>query len=176
MKKLTTSQKQIIEQITLEFERINQSSVPNKKYNLLNIVPLVEQNRLKTEFIEEANADYKRWKQIANDEAQRIVDLLQEDLHLYSVQKYDHSNGHYDLPVVLIRNSENGSTHHESCVTFDVCIDKVYKSLTHLNVDIALEFGIGLHYKFGSKKFNTIEELIGDNVFQRELKNKVIRY
>ena len=174
MKKLTTNQKQIIEQITLEFQRINQESVPNKKYNLLDVAPLLEQNRLKAEFINEAKADNERWDKIANDEARRIIGLLQEDLDLYSVQKYDHSNGHYDLPIVLIRNSESGSTHPDSCVTFDVCVSKEYKSLGRENV--SEPFGIGLYYKFCSKRFDTIEELLRDEQFQRQLKDKVIRY
>ena len=170
MKKLTTNQKQIIEQITLEFQRINQESVPNKKYNLLDVAPLLEQNRLKAEFINDAKADNERWDKIANDEAKRIVDLLQKDLSMYSVQKYDHSNGHFDLPIVLIRNNEKGSTHHEDCVIFNVCVKEEYKSFE----DIRESFGIGLYYKFRGQLFNTIEELLGDETFKRQLKDKVI--
>jgi hypothetical protein len=173
MNNLTNNQQTIINQIIGEFNRMNTANNSNKKFNLIDINPLEKINREIKEFEELANADSKAWEKIANNEAQRIVDLLKEDLKGYSVQKYGKENGFIDIPVILIRKSDKHSTHNEDSVRIQVHIQKEDK-LVHGSFK---QFGIGLKYSstYNGLRYNTIEEALNDEWFQLNLRRIVLK-
>ena len=176
MNNLTINQQQIVNQLVAEFDRMNQSNKPNKKFNFIDTNSLSKINQEIKEFKQLAEADAIAWERLANQRAQEIVDLLKEDLDGYCVQKYGKENGHYDMPSVLIRHNEKTSTHPESCVSFDVYIKKERRTMH----DTSASFGVSLYYctyciSNRQEKFETIEELLSNKYFQQSLRERVIR-
>ena len=170
MGNLTSNQKEILKNLTLEFERINNSTNQNNKFNLINLDVLVEEQKAVNLFIKEAEQDKLMWNNLANEEAKRITQLLKEDLHPYCVQKYGKENGHGDYPTIMIRNNENSSTHSDDCVFFSVEVDKEKREFKGNNQD----FGTSLFYKFYTCRYNEISGLMEDKYFISLLKKRVI--
>lgn len=173
MNNLTNNQQELLNQLINEFNRMNESKKTSTGFNLIDINPLAKINQEIKEFRELAKTDHIAWGKLANQEAQRIVDLLKQDLQGYCVEKYGRENGHYDSPTILIRHSEKTSTHSDSCVTIDVSI-KYQPRFLH---NESLSFGANLYYvsTYGGMHYKTIEEAISDASFQRKLRERVIR-
>jgi hypothetical protein len=173
MNNLTNNQQELLSQLINEFNRMNESKKTSTGFNLIDINPLAKINQEIKEFNQLADADCIAWNNLANQEAQRIVDLLKQDLQGYCVQKYGKENGHYDLPSILIRHDEKTSTHCNSCVTINVEIEHQTKYIH----DTPRNFGVKLYYvsTYGGTRYYTIEEAISDATFQRKLRNVVIR-
>jgi hypothetical protein len=171
---MTTNQQQIVNSLIAEFNRIEAEHKPKQTFNLINANVLNEKTDEIARYKAEEKANQETWDKMADDEARRLVKLFQEDLPTASVQKYGRENGHYDLPIVLIRRNERTSTHHDSCVTVSVIISK--------SIDVrdsfgnAYERGVQLKYRFsyGGDSFNSIEELVSDKRFLEELRVKVL--
>ena len=171
MGNLTSNQKEILKNLTLEFERINNSTNQNNKFNLINLDVLVEEQKAVNLFIKEAEQDKLMWNNLANEEAKRITQLLKEDLHPYCVQKYGKENGHGDYPTIMIRNNENSSTNWDDCVLISVEVNKQKKEFNGTVKD----FGTSLFYKFETFRFDEISTLIEFHPFVSQIKRRVIK-
>jgi hypothetical protein len=173
MNNLTNNQQELLSKLITEFNRMNENKKTSFGFNLIDINPLAKINQEVKEFYQLAEADNIAWNNLANQEAQRIVDLLKQDLQGYCVEKYGKENGHYDLPTILIRHDEKTSTHPDSCVTINVQIEYEDKKL----YDSYQKFGVKLYYisTYGGKRYYTIEEAINADSFQQKLRKVVIR-
>ena len=171
---MTTNQKQIIDALVNEFNRIESMHKPSTTFSLINTEVLNEKtNEIRQHELNEI-ADSEAWDKIANEEARRLVNLFKSDLPTASVQKYSSENGHYDLPSVLIRRNESTSTHHESSVNVGVTIVK------HRGVEDSFgnryNRGVKLNYSFnyGDERFETIEELVANKDFLESIRKRVL--
>jgi len=171
---MTTNQKQIIDALVNEFNRIESMHKPSTTFSLINADVLNEKtNEIRQHELNEI-ADSEAWDKIANEEARRLVNLFKSDLPTASVQKYGRENGHYDLPSVLIRRNESTSTHNESSVTVGVTIVK--------QRDVEDSFGnrynrgVKLNYRFnyGDEGFETIEDLVANKHFLESIRRRVL--
>jgi hypothetical protein len=176
MNNLTNNQQTIINQIIGEFNRMNTTNNSSKGFNLIDINPLQKINREIKEFKELASADSKAWETLAHNEAQRIVDLLKEDLKGYSVQKYGEGNTYNSSPSILIRNNDKAYTDFSNSIDIDVRVAKQTKSIHGSNCN----FGVALYYTFYStpyhlEEYNTIEGLLNSEDFQDRLRKVVIK-
>lgn len=171
---MTTNQEQIINALINELNRIESMYTPSANFNLINVDALKEKTNEIQRYKMQEEADRLAWDEISNEETKRLVRLFKDDLPNISVQKYGKENGHYDLPSVLIRRYDYTSTHHESCVTIEVLVDRKY--------DVKDSFGnyykrgvkLNYRYDYGGKKFETIEELVSDYNFLELLRTRVL--
>jgi hypothetical protein len=175
MKTLTENQRQLIAQLTHEFQRINATKT-NSKFNLVNVDELhqvaeeIRQNKA------EAEADASYWRQAAMDEANRIVELLREDLPMARVERYGQANGHYDSPDILIARKENRLFHHSDCVNISV---KVYKERTKQTHDCHYYKGLRLVYEYyntphGGVEYESIEQLFENSNAMNHIHQRIL--
>ena len=171
---MKANQQRIIDALVNEMTRIEAMHTPRTSFNLINVDVLNDKtNEIKMYKAREI-AEMEAWEELAQEEARRLVKLFQADLPNASVQKYGSENGHYDLPSVLIRRSENGSTHVESCVIVEVTIVK--------SEDVKDSFGnhyrrgvkLNYRYNYGSERYDTIEELVSQRNFLESIINRVL--
>lgn len=171
---MTTNQKQIIDALVNEFNRIESMQKPSTTFSLINADVLNEKtNEIRQHELNE-NADKEAWDKIANEEARRLVRIFKSDLPTASVQKYDSENGHYDLPSILIRRNENMGTHVDDCVNVEVKIVKqrdVKDSFGNLyNRGVKLNYG----FNYGDERFETIEDLVANKYFLESIRKRVL--
>lgn len=171
---MTTNQKQIIDALVNEFNRIESMHKPSTTFSLINADVLNEKTNEIRKYELNEIADSEAWNKIANEEAMRLVNLFKSDLPTASVQKYGRENGHYDAPSILIRRNESTSTHNESCVNVEV------KTVKQRDVEDSFgnryNRGVKLNYSFnyGDERFETIEELVANKCFLESIRKKVL--
>ena len=175
--KLTQNQQAIIDSLTNEFNRINNESTKGS-FNLININPLIDKTREIKENQRIAELDKQMWDKLAMDEAQRIAELLSEDLPFACVERYGKSNGHYDLPYITIQRGKGITGHHENHVCIQVTIVKEWVKQSH---DCGYEKGIRLGYEryehsYSNNRtiYNSIEELFEKSNIAEEIRIKII--
>lgn len=177
MKNLTANQQQIIDDLTAEFSRINSSAKKTSGFNLIDVEPLRQKSREIEENRFIAEQDKKMWDRMAMDEAQRIAELLQQDLPFACVERYGDSNGHYDLPCVCIQREKGTAGHHERFVALEVVVIKETKLQTH---DCDYKKGIALAYKHSysgdETKYSSIEELFEKSAIKEQIRERIINY
>lgn len=173
LKAMNVKNKEIINTLINELNRIEDSRNQNKGFNLINIDSLNEKTNEIQRFKEEAIANKQAWNDIANEEAIRLVKLFQEDLPNACVQKFGKETGHYDLPSLMIRRNENSSKHYEDCVIIQV---KILTESIRDSFDNTYPQGLRLAYSFNYEKneFNTIEELVKDKTFLESIRTRVL--
>jgi hypothetical protein len=171
---MTTNQKQIIDALVNEFNRIEAMHKPSTTFSLINVDALNDKTNEIKRYKMQEEAESLAWDEIANEEARRLVKLFQEDLPTASVQKYGKENRFYDLPSVLIRRDERSSTHHEDCVNVEVVVVR--------RNDVKDSFGnyynrcVKLNYRYNylGKAYETIEELVSEPHFLELIRNRVL--
>lgn len=177
MKNLTANQQQIIDDLTAEFSRINASAKKTSGFNLIDVEPLRQKSREIEENKFIAEQDQKMWEKIAMDEAQRIAELLQQDLPFACVERYGNSNGHYDLPCVCILREKGMAGHYENYVALEVVVIKETKLQTH---DCDYKKGVALAYKHSysgdDTKYSSIEELFEKSTIKEQIRKTIINY
>jgi len=173
---MTTNQQQIIDALTMEFERINKSITGKKGFNLIDSGALQEQSDANREFDELSKHDLETWRRVAYAEMERIIELLVQDLPNYvKVDRFDERIGKYKSPSIQIRHeSVSGNTHHENVVSLHVNIRKFRKSNEY---GFCCDFGKELYYSCSEnsmREFKTIEEAVNDPHFKEALRKRVI--
>jgi len=172
MKTLTQNQQLIIESLTSEFLRINNEHRNEGSFNLINIDPLMQKTMEIKQNKREAEMDYEAWHNIAMQEAERIVQLLRQDLPNACVERYGESNGKYDAPSVLIQRKKGRSGHHENYVSIDVVVKKEAVYQSH---GCDYKKGVSLLYRHNDNLFNSIEELFEKSSIADEIRIKILR-
>jgi len=175
MKTLTENQKAIIESLTSEFNRINNVSKQTRSFNLIDLAPLEEKSLEIQQYKEVAELDRQTWDKIAKKEADRIANLLQEDLPHLVVERYAKSNGRYDLPIVSIQ-PRSGAMHWEYCVSIEVVVKKERVDQGH---DCYYDKGVSLGYQHRDidrpATWNTIEELFDNTQIKECIRKKFVK-
>jgi hypothetical protein len=179
MKTLTQLQQSVINNLTQEFIRINSTNKASNKFNLIDVASLNQVSEEIKRNEAEAVADNECWRIAAMQEADRIVALLSKDLPMARVERYGESNGHYEMPDVLIApNTLYGvkRMHHESYVNIGVVVRKEIQQQTH---GCVYKKGVSLQYHYhntpnSSMLYDTIEELLEKSNALRDIRTIVI--
>jgi len=112
---MTENQKQLIDSLTEEFNRISIQETKKKKFNLIDAKSLTDEKK-EREYWEKISKDNEReWNRAARQEAQRIVDMLKEDLPSANIKMsefgagldiYDKDNSFRVITIVVrVRNN-----------------------------------------------------------------------
>lgn len=168
---LTEKQHQIIHALQAEFDRINQSAQQRSSFNLIDINALNTKTREMKAFNESVDETNKRWSDAAKYEADKIAEMLRQDLP-DAVVDTDPNYGSY----IRIRHKSNAnSTDIGSMVTIDVKVKLTYTSDPYGN-----QYPIG-SYLFcepfpmtTGSHYKTIEEAVNDERFLEALRKRVI--
>lgn len=175
---MTTQQQSIIDALTTEFARINESNTTKKGFKLINADALQEHTKANRLFAELSEQDLATWKRAAYAEMERIIELLEQDLPSHvMVERFNTHIGKYDDSAIQLRHqSVSPKTHHENVVSIHVVVSKHRKSNDYGS---NLDFGKGLQYTTSqtgwNTPFDTIEEAVNHKYFQDALRQRVIR-
>ena len=164
---MTTNQQQILDSLTREFEKMN-AKVETKGFNLIDINPLNEKNRVKAKWLKMHEEDKNAWKESCNIAASRIAMLLQADLEEYYVDSIIDNN--YS-PKIIISQCYDNSKYADKRINIYI------ERSTELRTDEyggQWSFGSGFRYKYNSTSFPTIEEIFKLNSFKEELRTKIL--
>ncbi len=165
MENLTEKQVELIEQIKSEFNKINNSGNENKgKFNLVDTNTLTDLVERKRKFREEEKAKRHGLEQLRNEEAQRIADLLREDLPTAFI---DVSRG-----IIFIRPKKYSDP---VCLYIDtVTYKRLNKELEeHYEVFERLIYRF-YHNPNATTSADSIEELFANEKLQRQIRDDVI--
>jgi hypothetical protein len=171
---ITPTQQNILDSLVNEFNRINNEPTPSGSFNFINTDPLLQKTMEIKQNKAIAKADKEAWNKIAIDEANRIVELLRQDLPNACIYRHSKENGYNDSSRIKILRDKNTSTDHYSCVTIEVIVitNEVYQ--TH---GCYYENGVGLAYidmYRGDEKYNTMQDLANTKYFQEQIREKVL--
>ena len=181
---LTNQQKQTIEFLTAQFEKLNASTQPNKKFNLVDIKPLQDKAERIRQLDEEEKIQLQIWTDTQKNELHRIADLLREDLPedriLININPYSR-----EIKICKIQFTSNGtfyvSEHKNECVTIGVKIrrESFYDEYSTKHRDKCS----GIYYTMlqsislletKNVEYSTIEELCATDEFKDTLRKRVL--
>ena len=164
---MTPNQQQILDSLTKEFKKMN-AKVETKGFNLIDINPLNEKNRVRAQWLQMKKDDENAWKEACNIEASRIAMLLQSDLEEYYVVSIIENNL---SPKIIISKCYDNSKYADKRITLYI------EPSTELRTDEyggQWSFGSGFRYKYSSRLFPTIEEICKLNSFKEDLRTKIL--
>lgn len=174
---LTQNQQQTIEFLTAQFEKLNASTQPKTKFNLVDIKPLQDKAERIRQLDEEAELSKKIWKDTQKHELHRIADLLREDLPQDRILIKTSFYG-CTLYICRMQFLSNGqmyaSDHHDNCVTIDVELGW-RENWDEYSQKYRTEY-TNLYYRLNYKKveYSTIEELCATDEFKDTLRKRVL--
>lgn len=175
---LTNQQKQTIEFLTAQFEKLNGSTQPKTKFNLVDIKPLQDKAEKIRQLDEEEELSKKMWSDIQDNELKRIVALLQEDLPADRITVQPNFYGS-QLKICRIKFLSNGqiyiSDFHDSCVTINVELKEGKGYWDEYSQKHRDEY-TNLYYRlnYGKKEYSTIEELCSTDEFKDTLRKRIL--
>ena len=174
---LTQNQQQTIQFLTEQFEKLNGSTQPNKKFNLVDIKPLEDKAEKIKKLDEEEETTYKIWTDAQKNELHRIADLLREDLPedrtIIEVNTYG-----CVLSICRIQYLTSGqiftNDHYDSCVKISV-----EKKRNNYKDEYSQKWRneyTNLYYtlNYGKVEYSTIEELVSTDEFKDTLRKRVL--
>lgn len=174
---LTQNQQQTIEFLTAQFEKLNASTQPKRKFNLVDIKPLEDKAERIRQLDEEAELSKKIWKDTQKHELHRIADLLREDLPedriLININLYGSQ-----IKICRIQFLSNGELYAseslERCVT--ICVKIKYKDFYDEYSQKFRYRYTGIYYElnYGKEEYSTIEELCATDEFKDTLRKRVL--
>lgn len=174
---LTQNQQQTIQFLTEQFEKLNGSTQPNKKFNLVDIKPLQDKAERIRQLDEEEKIQYQIWTDAQKNELQRISDLLREDLPEDRILIKTNPYGS-QINICRIQFLSSGqlfvSDFHDSCVT--ICVHLKEKSnWDEYSYKYRTEY-TNLYYRlnYGKEEYSTIEELCATDEFKDTLRKRVL--
>ena len=174
---LTNTQQQTIQLLTAQFEKLNGSTQPKTKFNLVDIKPLQDKSERIRQLDEEEETTYKIWTDAQKNELQRIARLLIEDLPQDRTMVKINTYGCV-LYICRMQYLSNGqpfiNDHPESCVTIDV-----EKKRNNYKDEYSQKWRneyTNLYYtlNYGKVEYSTIEELCATDEFKDTLRKRVL--
>ena len=174
---LTNTQQQTIEFLTAQFEKLNGSTQPNKKFNLVDIKPLEDKAERIRQLDEEEKISNRMWTDAQVNEIKRIADLLREDLPEDRILIKTNFYGS-QLNICRIQFLSSGqlfvSDFHDSCVTIHVYL-KDKSNWDEYSYKYRNEY-TNLYYRlnYGKVEYSTIEELCATDEFKDTLRKRVL--
>lgn len=174
---LTQNQQQTIQFLTEQFEKLNASTQPNKKFNLVDIKPLEDKSERIRQLDEEEELSKKMWSDIQDNELKRIADLLREDLPedriLININLYGSQ-----IKICRIQFLSSGqlfiNDHYESCVTINVYLKKKSYWDEYSQKHRGNYTGICYKLNYRDVEYSTIEELCATDEFKDTLRKRVL--
>ena len=175
---LTQNQQQTIQFLTEQFEKLNGSTQPNKKFNLVDIKPLQDKSERIRQLDEEEKIQYQIWTDAQKSELRRIARLLIEDLPqdktMIDINPYG-----CVLSICRIQYLKSGqiftNDHHESCVKISVEKKKnnYWDDYSQKHRTEYTNLYYILNYN-RDKEYSTIEELCATDEFKDTLRKRVL--
>jgi hypothetical protein len=173
---LTENQQQTIQFITETFKMLN-ASQPKKKFNLVDVQPLLERNERIVQLNKELKLMEETWSNLINDELHRICNLFREDLPENTTDVIINEYGQ-QLKICKRIYLSNGDvynpSHVDSCVTINLykAHNEVYDEYYQMHIKNIY----GIYYKLNYKdtRYNTIEELVATELFKNSIRNRVL--
>ena len=173
---LTNTQQQRIQFITEQFEKLNGSTQPKTKFNLVDIKPLEDKKEKIIQLDKEDEVTYKMWKELQENELHRIVALFDEDLPRDRTLIKTSS---YTISICRMQFLSNGSCyasdHHEECVKISVELKR--KSYWDEYSQKHRDEYSNLYYRLNYNRdveYSTIEELCATDEFKDTLRKRVL--
>lgn len=172
---LTQNQQQTIQFLTEQFEKLNASTQPKRKFNLVDIKPLEDKTERIRQLDEEEKIQLQIWTDTQKHELQRIADLLREDLPEDKV--LIKINGR-QIKICRIQFLSNGELYAseslERCVT--ICVKIKYKDFYDEYSQKFRYRYTGIYYElnYGKVEYSTIEELCATDEFKETLRKRVL--
>jgi len=174
---LTNTQQQTIQFLTEQFEKLNVSTQPKTKFNLVDIKPIEDKLERIRQLDMEKETAYKIWTEARKNELHRIADLLREDLPKDRIMVEINTYGSV-LSICRMQYLSNGqifiNDHHESCVKIEVVLKK--KSYWDEYSQKHRDEYTNLYYRlnYGKVEYSTIEELVSTDEFKDTLRKRVL--
>ena len=166
---LTNTQQQTIQFLTEQFEKLNVSTQPKTKFNLVDIKPIEDKLERIRQLDMEKETAYKIWTEARKNELHRIADLLREDLPKDRIMVEINTYGSV-LSICRMQYLSNGqifiNDHHESCVKIEVVLKKKSYWDEYTNLYYRLNYG--------KVEYSTIEELVSTDEFKDTLRKRVL--
>ena len=174
---LTNTQQKTIELLTAQFEKLNASTQPKTKFNLVDIKPLQDKKERIKQLDDEEEISKKMWTDAQESELRRIVALFQGDLQQENITVQPNFYGN-QLKICRIIFLSSGkmyiSDFHDSCVTINVYL-KVKNNWDEYSYKYRTEY-TNFYYKlnYGKVEYSTIEELVSTDEFKDTLRKRVL--
>lgn len=169
---LTQNQQQTIQFLTEQFEKLNGSQQPNRKFNLVDIKPLQDKAERIRQLDEEEKIHEQIWKDAQKNERNRILRLLLEDLP--NVVMATNCQGGIKICRKDLIDKKYEDIGFEDCVRIAVSInyDYVYDEYSEKK---RTEYN-SLYYILNNNfdKYKTIEELCATDEFKDTLRKRVL--
>ena len=175
---LTQNQQQTIQFLTEQFKKLNGSTQPNKKFNLVDIKPLEDKAERIRQLDEEEKIQYQIWTDAQKNELHRIARLLIEDLPQDKTMINTNPYGCV-LSICRIQYLKSGqiftNDHHESCVKISVEVKKksYWDEYSQKHRDECIHLYYRLNYN-RDVEYSTIEELCATDEFKDTLRKRVL--
>lgn len=172
---LTNTQQQTIQFLTEQFEKLNASTQPKTKFNLVDIKPLEDKAERIRQLDEEEKITKKMWIDAQENESKRIYELLREDLPNKIIIVTNCYGGMKICREEFI-NKKYDEIEFDDCVRIAVCIDSedVYDKYSEKKRKIYNNLYYILNNSHIGNKFSTIEELVSTDEFKDTLRKRVL--
>jgi len=181
---LTNTQQKTIELLSAQFEKLNASTQPKTKFNLVDVKPLQDKKERIKQLDEEEKIQYQIWTDLQKNELHRIADLLREDLPedrtMINIHPYSR-----EIKICRIQFTNNGtfyvSEHKNDCVTIEVKIRRE-SFYDEYSAKDRYKFS-GIYYTTEKRislletkdvEYSTIEELCATDEFKDTLRKRVL--
>lgn len=174
---LTQNQQQTIQFLTEQFKKLNGSTQPKRKFNLVDIKPLEDKAERIRQLDEEEEISKKMWTDIQDNEIKRIAALLREDLPKDRIMVKPNFYGS-QLQICRIQFLSNGQLYvrelPDSCVTINVHLKKksYWDDYSQKHRDEYTNLYYRLNYK--DVEYSSIEELVSTDEFKDTLRKRVL--
>ena len=174
---LTNTQKQTIEFITAQFEKLNGSQQPKTKFNLIDVKPLQDKKEKIRQLDEEDETEDKAWAELRKNELNRIAELLREDLpqdrtmvkvNTYGCVLYICRMQYLSSGQIYINNDKN------SCVTIHLELKRQSYKDEYSQKYRGKYTNLYYTLNYGKVEYSTIEELCATEEFKDTLRKRVL--
>ena len=174
---LTQNQQQTIEFITAQFEKLNSSTQPNKKFNLVDIVPLQDKAERIRQLDEEDETEDKAWAELRKNELHRIADLLREDLPQDRIMVKVNTYGCV-LYICRMQYLSSGQIYinddTDRCVTIHLELKRNSWKDEYSQKYRGKYTNLYYTLNYGKVEYSTIEELCATEEFKDTLRKRVL--
>ena len=153
---MTEEQSKLIDSIIAEFNKISAQPIEPRPFNLIDISPIIEKNRVKEQWKADHLARSEEWQKRAENEANRIASLLQRDLHPLKIE--------VEKRTIIIINS---ASYH-----LYMRVDVKSESFTDPYGEV-WKFPVRFEYQLQptcGPRFQSIQELVDSELFAEEIR------
>ena len=174
---LTNTQQQTIQFLTEQFEKLNGSTQPKTKFNLVDIKPLQDKAERIRQLDEEEETTYKIWTDAQKNELQRIAALFKEDLPEDRTMIKINTYGCV-LYICRMQYLSSGqiyiSDDTDRCVTIHLELKRNSYKDEYSQKYRGKYTNLYYTLNYGKVEYSTIEELVSTDEFKDTLRKRVL--